>query len=50
MNQALKSVSAMGANVVDIFINILFLFVFTVLALAVAVYSYRLMLVQEKRG
>jgi ABC-2 type transport system permease protein len=50
MNQALKAVSAQGANIVDIFTHILFLIVFTLLALAVGVYSYRLMLVQEKRG
>ncbi len=50
MNQALKGVSAQGKGVEDILTHLFFLIAFTLGALALGVRSYKLMLVQEKKG
>ena len=50
MNQALKDVSALGKGVGDIATHLIFLAVFTALALLVGARSYRIMLLEEKKG
>ncbi len=50
MNQALKSVSALGYGIGDISTHLIFLIVFTVMALLLGARSYKSMLLQEKKG
>ncbi len=50
MNQALKSVSALGNGIGDISTHLIFLIVFTVMALLLGARSYKSMLLQEKKG
>ncbi len=50
MNQALRGVSAHHQGLEQIFPHLLFLALFAVAALALGIYSYRVMLVQEKKG
>lgn len=50
MNQALKTVSALGNGIEDISTHLIFLIVFTLLALFLGARSYKSMLLQEKRG
>jgi len=50
MNQALKSVSARGEGIGDISTHLIFLMVFTAVALLLGARSYKLMLLQEKKG
>jgi len=50
MNEALKSVSALGSGPADISTHLLFLAGFTLLSLSLGVRSYKTLLVREKRG
>jgi ABC-2 type transport system permease protein len=50
MNQALKSVSALGKGIGDISTHLIFLIIFTVMALLLGARSYTSMLIQEKKG
>jgi ABC-2 type transport system permease protein len=50
MNQALKSVSALGNGIGDISTHLIFLIVFTAMALLLGARSYKSMLLQEKKG
>lgn len=50
MNQALKSVSALGNGIGDISTHLVFLIVFTVMTLLLGARSYKSMLLQEKKG
>lgn len=50
MNQALKSVSALGKGIGDISAHLIFLIVFTIMALLLGARSYKSMLLQEKKG
>lgn len=50
MNQALKGVSARGLGAGEILINLVFLAAFTIFALFLGARSYKLMLLEEKKG
>jgi ABC-2 type transport system permease protein len=50
MNQALKSISALGNDAGDISLHLIYLSIFSVVSLLLGIRSYRAMLIQEKRG